>query len=144
MRPVAKRSSGNLPCVREMNDIITELITTKNEREANYVHQGWSLPTASLSFPWTASRISRYNQSNRDEVWITKRTIMRRLTFRILLEDLVPDPGFEADIKVALEKPTTYDRFQGVYRALHNWLVVSGVVASYNISDRNIVQTGAM
>jgi hypothetical protein len=123
MRPVAQRRLGGPPCVREKSDIITELITTEHEREANYVHQGWSVNAASTISPLTSCRITNKNQPNRGSVWVTKRTVAQRLTFRILLEELTPVSEFEADIVTALEKPTTFETFQAIYRALHAWLV---------------------
>lgn len=48
------------------------------------------------TFFGTAFRISRRDQSNRGGVWVTERTIMRRLASRISLEELVPKPGFES------------------------------------------------
>lgn len=122
-RLVARHRLGELPCVREVNDIISEVITSKNEREASLVHQGWSLNAASTTTPWIASRIARHNQRNQDGVWVTKRTIVQRLAFSIPLEELLPEQGFTSDIESALEKPTVYEKFQAVYRAFDIWLV---------------------
>jgi hypothetical protein len=124
LRPVAMRTkSRGDPFVQEMDDSITEMVTTKNEREANYVHQGWSLSAASTIPLWASSRIANKSQPNPNGVWITKRSVLQRLTFRVLLDELAPMPQFEADMKAALEKPTTSEKFQAVHKTLHIWLV---------------------
>ncbi|KAB5589644.1 Jacalin-like lectin domain containing protein [Ceratobasidium theobromae] len=122
MRPVAmpKRSASG-PFIQEADETVTEIITTTNERETNYIQQGWSLSTASMIPAWASSRIANKNQPNRNGVWITKRTVLQRLTFSVLFEELMPVPEFEAEIKAALEKPTAAEKFQAVHKALYNW-----------------------
>lgn len=122
-RPVARRKPGNPPCIREMNNVITEVITTKNEREANYVHHGWSLAALSDLSPCTLSRIGCHNQPNPDQIRVTKRTIVQRLTFLLSLKELEANPEFEAEVSTAMERPTTFGKFQALYQALHAWLV---------------------
>lgn len=125
MRPVAKLvGPGKSPLVQDMNNTLIEVIATKNERESNYVHQGWSLAAASTISPWTSARIANNNQPNPDGEWVTRRTIVQRLSLRVSLQELEPDPAFEAEIEAALEKENTFEQFQAVYCALHNWSVV--------------------
>lgn len=123
MRPVAKRACGSegSPFIREMNNVVTETITTKTEREANYVHQGWTLSACSPLSPWIPARIAGTNRPNPDGAWITKRTIVQRLSLNMQLEELVAVPEFEADIEAALRRPTTFEQLQALYRALHIW-----------------------
>jgi hypothetical protein len=124
MRPVARRKpEGSYVPVETMSDIITEEITAKNEREANYAHHGWSLVATAAIPPWTSSRMTNNNLKplNREELWITKRFMLRRLAFELLVEDLEPVPEFEADVKNALAKSSNYEKFHAFYRVLHIW-----------------------
>jgi hypothetical protein len=123
MRPVARRKPGGSPCVREMNDIITESITTKTERQANYVQQGWSLSAIATTTPWTTSRMTNNNARpiDQESERITKRFTLRRLAFNLRIEDLEPIPEFETDVKKALAKPNNFERFHALYRVLHIW-----------------------
>jgi hypothetical protein len=109
--------------MRETNDIVTEVITTTSEREANYVHQGWSLSATSVIPPWTSSRIASHNQSDRDGVWVTKRTIVQALTLNVSLEELAAVSDFEDEIRAGLAKPTTFEKLQAIYQAIHVWSV---------------------
>lgn len=123
LRPVARHTcrSGGLPFIREMNDIVTETIATKCEREANYVHQGWSLAAASVISPWTSSRIAGNNRPNPDGGWITKRTFVQRISLNVQLEELAPVQGFVADVETALQKSTMFEQLQALYYTLHVW-----------------------
>jgi hypothetical protein len=117
--------------VQEVDDNVTEMITTSNEREANYVHQGWSLSAASTIPPWASSRITQSDQHNSQGVWITKRILIQRLTFNVSRKELAPVPEFEADIRAALEKPTTAEMFQAVHNTLQDWLVIFKLILTY-------------
>ncbi|KAG8733071.1 hypothetical protein FRC11_008906 [Ceratobasidium sp. 423] len=57
-RRVARYVGDDLPFVQEMSDFLTETVTTKTERETNYVHHGWSIDAASTISPWISSRIA--------------------------------------------------------------------------------------
>ncbi|CAE6532005.1 unnamed protein product [Rhizoctonia solani] len=92
-RRVARYVGDELPFVQEMNDFLTETVTTKTERETNYVHHGWSIDAASTISPWISSRIAARNRRNADG----------------------------AEIEAALEKPTVFTKFEAIYRALHKW-----------------------
>ncbi|KAB5592846.1 hypothetical protein CTheo_3706 [Ceratobasidium theobromae] len=147
MRPVAKLvGPGKSPLVQDMNNTLTEVIATKNERESNYVHQGWSLAAASTISPWTSARIANNNQPNPDGEWVTRRTIVQRLSLCVSLQELEPDPAFEAEIEAALEKENTFEQFQAVYCALHNWGDVVpleidiGVSLSFTDTETNLAK----
>ncbi|CAE7186682.1 unnamed protein product [Rhizoctonia solani] len=51
-RQVAKFAGDRNPVVREINELSTESITTKTERETNYIHHGWSIAAASTTNSW--------------------------------------------------------------------------------------------
>lgn len=122
IRPVAKhmpRFKGPL-CLRETNDVTTEIITSTSERESNYVHHGWSSTTI-YPTPWTSSRIANTNQPNRDGIWTTKRTIAHKLELTISIEELQPVQEFEDEVRAALSLSTTFEKFQAVYRLLQVW-----------------------
>ncbi|CAE6532012.1 unnamed protein product [Rhizoctonia solani] len=120
-RQVAKYVGDELPLVQEINDFLTETITTKTERKTNYVHHGWSIDAASTTSPWISSRIAARNQRNADGTWLTRRTLVQRFRVRVSLDDLAPVAEFEAEIEAALNKPTIFQQFEAVYRALHKW-----------------------
>jgi hypothetical protein len=106
-----------------MNEIDTEVIKTKNERETTYAHKGWSPSAISTTSPWTLSRIANNNrsQTTSDVSSITKRVIVQRLRVDLPLEDLIPVPEFEADILAALEKPTKFEKFHALYQVFEHW-----------------------
>jgi hypothetical protein len=122
-RPVAKRKPGGPPCTREMNKFITEVITTNNRLEVNYVHQGWSLATISTLPPWILARMTNNNLRSLggEGEWITKQFILQRLAFDLFVEELEPVPEFEVDMQNALAKPTKFEKFQALYRVLQIW-----------------------
>ncbi|CAE7157637.1 unnamed protein product [Rhizoctonia solani] len=120
-RQVAKFVGDEPPLIQEMNDFLTETITTKTEREANYIHHGWSVDAASTISPWISSRIVAKSQRNADGTWLTRRTLVHRFRLRISSEDLAPAPGFEIEIEAALKKPTIFQQPEAVYRALNKW-----------------------
>ncbi|CAE7186673.1 unnamed protein product [Rhizoctonia solani] len=94
-RQVAKFARDRKPVVREINELSTESITTKTERETNYIHHGWSIAAASTTNSWISSRIASNNQPNAEGTW--------------------------SEIEAALKKPTIFQRFEAVYQALHDW-----------------------
>ncbi|CAE6492404.1 unnamed protein product [Rhizoctonia solani] len=120
-RRVAKYVGDEPPFVEEINNFVTESITTRTERETNYVHSGWSLDATSAVTPWISSRIAAKNRPNEEGTWITRRTLVQRFRVRVSPEDLAPVPEFEAEIEAALEKSTIFQRFEAIYRALHKW-----------------------
>ncbi|CAE6474180.1 unnamed protein product [Rhizoctonia solani] len=107
--------------IEETNDISTEVIVTNTKRETNYVHHGWSIGAITTISPWTSSRIVANNQPNAKGTWYTRITKIKRLKVEVLLEDLAPVPEFEAAIEDALRQPTTYEKFQAIYRTLGRW-----------------------
>ncbi|KAG8733072.1 hypothetical protein FRC11_008907 [Ceratobasidium sp. 423] len=125
MRRVTKYVGVEPPFVEEICDFLTETITTKSERGTNYIHSGWSIDAASTVNPWILSRIAANNQRNEDGTWLTRRTLIQRFRVRVSPEDLVPVPGFKAEIESALKKPSIFQRFEAVYRVLRDWSVIS-------------------
>ncbi|KAG8761505.1 hypothetical protein FRC11_013767 [Ceratobasidium sp. 423] len=120
-RRVAKFVGDEPPFVQEVINFLTETITTNTERETNYIHHGWSIDAASTISPWISSRIAANNQPNADGTWLTRRTLVQRLAVQSSLEDLAPVPEFKAEIEAALRRPTIFQKFEAVYRALHKW-----------------------
>jgi hypothetical protein len=104
-----------------MNDIVTDVITTRNERQTNYVHQGWSLTAINAMSPWTLSRIARLNQTNHVETFVSKRVINQRLQVEATLADLIPVPEFEDDVSAALNKTTRFEKFKELYKVFEHW-----------------------
>ncbi|KAG9080863.1 hypothetical protein FRC06_006059, partial [Ceratobasidium sp. 370] len=109
--------------VREENRLSTEVIRTSCDRDANYVHEGWSLSTLSTSAlsPWSLSRIANRNQTTQEGSWITKRMIIKCLAVNIPLREVKPVPEFEAEVLEALNKSSKVEQFQAVYEAFAYW-----------------------
>jgi hypothetical protein len=107
--------------VKEKNDLNTEVIITKSERAANYIHQGWSLSAASIMSPWISSRLSNNIQANKDGSWVSKRAVFQRFALNIPLRELEPVPEFETEILDALSKSTKAEKFQALYEAFSFW-----------------------
>jgi hypothetical protein len=122
-RQVASYVEGGGAVIQEINSANTELITTHNQRAANYVHHGWSVGAVETISPWTSSRIDAKNRHNEKGEWITRRTLAQRLRVQVLLEDLSPVPEFEAAVKDALQRPSNYEKFRAVYDAMNRWSV---------------------
>ncbi|CUA68618.1 hypothetical protein RSOLAG22IIIB_07994 [Rhizoctonia solani] len=120
-RQVAKYAGQEPPLVQEINDFVTESITTKTEREANYIHSGWSLDAVSAINPWISSRIAFNNQPNAEGTWITRRTLIHRFRLRISPGELTPVPEFRTEVEAALNRLTVFQQFEAVYQALHKW-----------------------
>ncbi|KAL5631982.1 hypothetical protein ACGC1H_000118 [Rhizoctonia solani] len=120
-RPVAKFVGIKPPFVQEVHDILTETVAARTEREANYVHHGWSIGAIATLSPWTMSRIAANNQPDPKGAWITRRTLVPRLSLRLSVNELAPVPEFEDAIKEALKKPTIFGQFRAVYSVLHEW-----------------------
>ncbi|KDN41378.1 hypothetical protein RSAG8_07493, partial [Rhizoctonia solani AG-8 WAC10335] len=123
IRPVAKFVETKPPFVQEVHDILTEAVTAKTEREANYVHHGWSIGAIATLSPWTSSRIAANNQPDPIGAWVTRRTLVPRLSLRLSVNELAPVPEFEDAVKEALKKPTIFEQFRSVYSILHGWWV---------------------
>ncbi|KAF8593864.1 hypothetical protein BDV93DRAFT_529642, partial [Ceratobasidium sp. AG-I] len=123
---IAKRK-GTAPyplCTyRETNGMVTEIIPTENDRSSNYVHQGWSKSATSTVTPWIASRIANSNRFERlnDELYITKRITLRRVSVNITLEALSPVPEFEISVADALTKSTKLLKFQALNEIFQFW-----------------------
>ncbi|KAJ1305809.1 hypothetical protein OPQ81_010538 [Rhizoctonia solani] len=118
---VASHIDGVTPSVRAMNKVISETITTYSQREANYVHHGWSVGAVAVVSPWTISRVDATNRQNAGGTWVTRRTLAQRLGVRVLLEDLTPVPEFKKAIEEALARPTIFEKLRAVYCALDRW-----------------------
>ncbi|KAJ1300767.1 hypothetical protein OPQ81_002410 [Rhizoctonia solani] len=118
---VASYRYGTTPFIQEMNNVSTEIVTTRNQRAANYVHQGWSVGAVETISPWTSSRIDAANRHNAEGTWITRKTLVARLRVQVLLRDLIPRPEFVAAVEEALKLPTRFEKFQAVYDALSRW-----------------------
>lgn len=106
---------------RESDDIATEILNTSHERETNYVHQGWLPATIKEISPWTAYRISRRDQVDRDIASVTKHIIRPRLRVALVLEDLEPAPEFEDDVRAALGKTIKLEKFQELRKVFARW-----------------------
>ncbi|CAE6397793.1 unnamed protein product, partial [Rhizoctonia solani] len=145
-RQVASYIDGAAPLVEETNDLLTETITTHNQRGSNYVHNGWSAGAIGSTSSWTSSRIYMTNRHNPNGTWITRRILVQRLRVCALLEDLAPVPEFETAIKEALNRPTRFEKFRAVYRALDRWGDVVpleidiGYSLSFTDTEGNFVQ----
>ncbi|CUA76584.1 hypothetical protein RSOLAG22IIIB_06368 [Rhizoctonia solani] len=118
---VASQIGGVAPFIEETSEVLSELITTHEKRESNYVHHGWSVRAIRTISPWTLSRIHSTNQQNAQGSWVTKRNLVVRRRVRVLLQDLAPAPEFVVAIEEALRQPTRFEKFQAVYRALSRW-----------------------
>ncbi|CEL61513.1 hypothetical protein RSOLAG1IB_10086 [Rhizoctonia solani AG-1 IB] len=141
-RQVASYMEGGAPVIQETNSTLTEFITTHNLRAANYVHHGWSVGAIETISPWTLSRIDATNRHNEKGEWITRRTLAQRLRVQVLLEDLSPAPEFEAAIKDALQRPSSYEKFRAVYDAMNRWgdVIPLGIEigSSLTLTDREV------
>lgn len=108
---------------RETNAIVTEMISTETDRNAKYVHQGWSKSAISTITPWMLSRIENNNHLEpvKDEVSVTKRVMFQRLSVRVTLDALLPVPEFRASIEDALMKPTKFTKFEALQETFRFW-----------------------
>ncbi|KAG8792659.1 hypothetical protein FRC12_005301 [Ceratobasidium sp. 428] len=122
-----KNEGQNYPStwIREHNDVITDIIETSNERDTNYIHDGWSLIATHTIPVWTALRIVKNNQAAGESHCVTKQTIFHRLLLDMPLNDLVPCSEFEEDVRKALNKPANLAKFQALDRVFNFWFVVS-------------------
>ncbi|KAG8739358.1 hypothetical protein FRC10_005748 [Ceratobasidium sp. 414] len=102
--------------ISEKSDIITEVIPTGSERDANFVHGGWSQIAVGVIPNWTMSRIAKNNQAIWSGQWTTKRTTFQRLALDIPLTDLVPVLEFEKAVQDALNEQTTLGKYQALDR----------------------------
>ncbi|KAG9119893.1 hypothetical protein FRC07_004860, partial [Ceratobasidium sp. 392] len=107
--------------VQQDESFIRETIYTQTERSSNYVQLGWSLSAISAQPKWTLARAEKLNLPALNGEWATLRTIIRKALVNIPLEDIKPNPLFEADILAALDRNSCAERFQGVYEALGCW-----------------------
>ncbi|KDN36065.1 hypothetical protein RSAG8_11087, partial [Rhizoctonia solani AG-8 WAC10335] len=121
MRQVATFVEDGTPIVQEINDFVTETITTKTQRQTNYIHHGWSIAAASATSPWISSRIAANNQHNSEGTWVTRRALVQRLRVRVAPRDLVPAAEFTAEMEAALKQSTIFKRFEAVYQVFHDW-----------------------
>jgi hypothetical protein len=121
-RQVARFVGLNPQLVQETNDVIIHNTITTTERNTNYIHQGWSADAASTICPWASSRIAANNQSNAAGTWLTRCTLVKRFSVQVSLTDLAAVSEFRGEIEAALRRPTVFQQFEAVYRALHEWL----------------------
>jgi hypothetical protein len=119
------------------------MVNTYTKRGSNYVHHGWSIGAVATLSPWVASRIDVKNRHNAPGAWVTRRTIVSRLRVQILPEDLTAMSGFQLAIEEALKRPTRFEQFHGVYRALSRWLVESIYTVTESL-NRCLIWPGGM
>ncbi|CAE6439319.1 unnamed protein product [Rhizoctonia solani] len=122
-RQAAQRISTRPLHIRETNNINSDVVTTKNIRDTNYVHKGWSLSALSVSdkSPWTLSRIARTNQLNLDISSTTKYALIQKLRVDLSPADISPVPRLEEAFRDALERPTRFDKAEAVYQIFEQW-----------------------
>lgn len=101
--------------------MITEVVPTKTDRDANFAHHGWSASAISTATPWIASRIAKNNQAPGENLWVTKRMVVQRLVVTLALQDLVPAPEFEQDVLAALGKASSPEKFQELDQVFQLW-----------------------
>ncbi|KAF8748490.1 Endonuclease Exonuclease Phosphatase [Rhizoctonia solani] len=128
--------STRSPHVRETNNIDSDVVSTENRRETNYVHKGWSLSALSTSdkSPWAVSRIARNNQANS---WIrssTKYVLIQKLRVDLSAEDLSPTVELSKAFEEALERPSLFERSEAVYQIFEQWGDVIPLVFDIGIS----------
>lgn len=107
--------------IQETNNIMTEVISTRIDRDTNFVHLGWSLSATSTGSPWISSRIASNNQVLQTSDWVTKRTIVQRIAIDIDPQDLEPTPEFETDVRIALGKSNRFECFQALDQVFRLW-----------------------
>ncbi|KAG8743392.1 hypothetical protein FRC10_012118 [Ceratobasidium sp. 414] len=107
--------------IQEAENTVTEVIDTKADRHANYVHHGWSVVAATTLTPWTASRIARGQEPALPGNWTTERTTVGRITVKIPLEDIAPEPQFETEVEVALRGSTDFQKFEKLNEVFDRW-----------------------
>ncbi|KAF8593863.1 hypothetical protein BDV93DRAFT_529641 [Ceratobasidium sp. AG-I] len=125
-RQIAKHKHSSLyPLItyQEKNSILTEMISTENDRSTRFVHQGWSKFAISTVTPWILSRITNNNHLApiKDESHVTKRVIHQRLSVHVTMDALSPVPEFHASIGDALSKPTKFAKFEAIQECFAFW-----------------------
>ncbi|KDN37964.1 hypothetical protein RSAG8_09815, partial [Rhizoctonia solani AG-8 WAC10335] len=133
-RQVAQHTTGLPPSIQETNNIDSDVITTENTRDANYVHKGWSLSALSDKSPWTISRITRNNQVNHTSRSITKCVIVQKIRVDLSIDDITPVPALEEAFRVALGQRTIFEKSQAVYRVFEHWGDVIPLVFDIGVS----------
>ncbi|CCO37397.1 hypothetical protein BN14_11553 [Rhizoctonia solani AG-1 IB] len=115
---VASYADGAVPYIEEKNDTFVEMVNTYTKRGSNYVHHDVK------------------NRHNAPGAWVTRRTIVSRLRVQILPEDLTAMSDFQLAIEEALKRPTRFEQFHGVYRALSRWgdVVPLDIEMGYSLS----------
>ncbi|KAF8712386.1 MYND finger, partial [Rhizoctonia solani] len=133
---VASYVIGSSPYIEEKNDTFVEVVNTHTKRGSNYVHHGWSIGAVATLSPWIASRIDVKNRHNAAGAWVTRRTVVSRLRVQIQAEDLIATSDFQTAIEEALKRPTRFEQFHEVYRALSRWgdVVPLEVEMGYSLS----------
>ncbi|KAG9122278.1 hypothetical protein FRC07_001427 [Ceratobasidium sp. 392] len=123
--------------VKERDDILSKKIFTHTSRELNYVHHGWSPAAVATFTPWTASRINWHQQVNESGYWVTKRTLVQRLTLNIPPEDITSVPEFDADVWAALGRPTASEKLKALEKVFE-----LGALLAISDTDPNFTQGG--
>lgn len=111
--------------IQEQNNMITKVLSTKTDRDANYAHQGWSTSAMSVTTPWIASRIAKHNRAPKEDAWITKRIVVQRLSVSLALRDVQTNPEFERDVLAALGKSSRLEKFEALDGVFRVWCVES-------------------
>lgn len=101
--------------------MITEVVSSDNDRDANFARHGWSLAAQSTTTPWITARIAKNRKSSDESLCVTKRFVVQRLAIRVALRNLEPVPEFEEEVVVALGKQSKFEKFQALDEAFQHW-----------------------
>ncbi|CAE6534671.1 unnamed protein product [Rhizoctonia solani] len=134
LQQAARRTSKVPLRIQESNNIDSEVVTTENARDTNYVNKGWLLSVISEKSPWTLSRIACSNQVNGSSRSITKCVLIQKLRVDLSPKDISPVPELEEAFKEALGQPTRSEKSQAIYRVFEHWGDVIPLVFDIGIS----------
>ncbi|KAF8602191.1 hypothetical protein BDV93DRAFT_217373 [Ceratobasidium sp. AG-I] len=123
IRKVARQAASQsvLNFIHEHKNLVTKVLLTNTDRDANFAHQGWSTSAMSVTTPWIASRIAKHNRAPKEDSWITRRMVVQRVSVNLTLRDLQPNPEFEGDVVAALGKPSRFEKFQALDEVFRTW-----------------------
>ncbi|QRW16793.1 J domain-containing protein [Rhizoctonia solani] len=110
---VAQHTSTLPLGIQEINNIESEVTTTENDRDTNYVHKGWLISALQDKSPWTLSRMLR---------------------IELLVQDLSPIAELEDAFSKALNLPTQFEKANATYRVFENWGDVVPLVFDIGVS----------
>ncbi|CAE6489489.1 unnamed protein product [Rhizoctonia solani] len=133
-RQAVQRIPGLPLSIQETNNINSDIMTTENARDTNYVHKGWPLSALLDKSPWTDSRITRNNQVNPTSRSITKYVVVQKIRVDLSIDDITPVPALEEAFRVALGQPTIFEKSHAVYRVFEHWGDVIPLVFDIGVS----------